>query len=410
MALSSNLTALTREKMMPTLVDNIFKSSVLTMKLLANADKVSGGSQVVIPVEYAKNVSANSKWLAHNGGNANGTDAAFQTDAQTGQSTAEVFKRSTWDWATLAESIVIPGEEPLMNKGDEGVLNVLKARMANAEKSMRDNITSAMFDASPDSYAIASLNGMGQYDGSQTSTLAKVWDNDANNSYINDYSDLTGAGVYYLPEGGVDNTIIGFDRKVGNIDTDGDAGDVNPWWNAYVDSAVWTIGEVAASTTALNADGSDDYANISWDKATATSNGVANIITAFTKMYGKTTINNDSCDLIVTTQCIFDAFASALGAQKRFDGAEDIANAGFQGIRFRNATVVVDHMVPAGQAYFLNSSYLKFVTHKDCDFKLEDFRPMEINYGLQARIFHMTSLVCSAPRMQGLLVGLPISY
>ena len=43
MALSNTLSAITREKFMPVLVDNIFNSNVLCLKLLKNADKLDGG-------------------------------------------------------------------------------------------------------------------------------------------------------------------------------------------------------------------------------------------------------------------------------------------------------------------------------------------------------------------------------
>ena len=418
MALNSSLTALTREKFMPILVDNIFNSSVLCHKLLKNADMLDGGSKIVVPIEYASNNSSNGGWLLHNGGNASGTDTDFQSTAQTGQQTATVFQKSEWDWATGYQSIIVPGEEPLMNKGDSGVLSVLKARLSNAEKTFKDTISTAMFASTDGSSngAISSLNGAGTYDGGQTVALAKIWDqNDAvgkaNHAYINDYSSLTTNGLY-LPEGGINNSIVGFDRSIGGIDTDNDNGEVNPYWNAYVDSAVWTIGQVASSsaTTALNVDGSDDFANISFDKACQTVSGVANLVKAFTKMYGATTIDQDMCDLIVTTQVVYDAFSNCLEPNKRFEGNAEIAQAGFMGLRFRNATVVVDSACPDGHAYFLNTKYLDFKTHKDANFKLEDFRSMETNYGLQARIFLMTQLVCSAPRMQGLLVGLPTGY
>ena len=419
MALNSSLTALTREKFMPILVDNIFNSSVLCYKLLKNADMLDGGSKIVVPIEYAENNSSNGGWLLHNGGNSVSNDAVFQAGAKTGQQTTSVFTKSEWDWATGYQSIIVPGEEPLMNKGDAGVLSVLKARLSNAEKTFKDTIGTALFAANPATTpgSITSLNGAGVYDGGQTSTQAKVWDqNDdagkANHAYINDYSSLSGAAVYYLPESGINSTIVGFDREVGGIDTDATTGATNPYWNANVDSAVWSIGTVesASSTTALNLAGTNDFANISFDKACQTVSGVANLVKAFTKMYGACTIDQDMPDMIVTTQVIYDAFSNCLESNKRFEGNAEIAQAGFMGLRFRNATVVVDSHVPSGHAYFLNSKYLDFKVHKDANFKLDDFKSMEVNYGLQARIFWMGQLVCSAPRMQGLLVGLPTGY
>ena len=53
----NNLTALTRDKFIPVLVDNIFNSNVLTFKLLKNAEKLDGGKKILTPIEYGKNAS-----------------------------------------------------------------------------------------------------------------------------------------------------------------------------------------------------------------------------------------------------------------------------------------------------------------------------------------------------------------
>ena len=70
MALSNTISAITREKFMPLLVDNIFNSNVLCLKLLKNAEKLDGGVKINVPVETAQNVSANSDWLAAGGAGA----------------------------------------------------------------------------------------------------------------------------------------------------------------------------------------------------------------------------------------------------------------------------------------------------------------------------------------------------
>ena len=57
MALTNTLSALTREKFMPILVDNIFNSNALCLKLLKNADKLDGGEKIVTPIEYATNAN-----------------------------------------------------------------------------------------------------------------------------------------------------------------------------------------------------------------------------------------------------------------------------------------------------------------------------------------------------------------
>ena len=61
MALSTTISALTREKFIPVLVDNIFTSNALNLKLLKNAEKLDGGVKINVPVEMAQN--ANKGWI-----------------------------------------------------------------------------------------------------------------------------------------------------------------------------------------------------------------------------------------------------------------------------------------------------------------------------------------------------------
>ena len=138
---------------------------------------------------------------------------------------------------------------------------------------------------------------------------------------------------------------------------------------------------------------------------TATSNGVAEMVKKMTEMYGALTVDNDQPDLIVTTQVIFDAYESSLQANKRWTGDATLADAGFQTLRFKGATVVVDSHCPAGQMYFLNTRYLDFKVHNKRNFAFEPFRRQEGNDVMQARVFWMGQLTCSNARMQGCIVG-----
>ena len=52
-----SLSALTRDKFIPVLVDNIFNSNVLAFKLLKNAEKLDGGKKILTPLEYGMNTA-----------------------------------------------------------------------------------------------------------------------------------------------------------------------------------------------------------------------------------------------------------------------------------------------------------------------------------------------------------------
>lgn len=378
MALSTTVSALTRDKFMPVLVDNIFNSNVLCHKLLKNAELLDGGAQIVVPVEYAQNHGDNSGWLALGG---LGT---------TGQTATEVAQKSVYDWATSYNSIVLSGEEQFVNAGASQVLSVLKARMSNAEKTIKDLFGVAMFNDGLVSNGITSLNGQG------TIAQVDVTSEDAGRGILEDVGADT--AVFHSP-GNVDNTICGYNRSLGGINSDN-----LTWWDSTIGSFALAGGVRTASAML------DATDHMSFSEFTSTTNGVADGVKAMTRMYGHLTIDGDAPDLIVTTQTIFDAYESSLQGNKRFEGDATIADAGFQSLRFKGASVVVDSHCPAGQMYFLNTRYLDFKVHSKRNFAFEDFKAMEAKDGIQARIFWMGQLVCSAPRMQGLLIGGPESY
>ena len=107
---------------------------------------------------------------------------------------------------------------------------------------------------------------------------------------------------------------------------------------------------------------------------------------------------------------LFDAYETALQANKRWQGDATLGDAGFQTLQFKGASVVVDSNCPAGQMYFLNTKYLDYKVHSKRNFAFEDFKPLEAKDSIQARLFWMGQLTCSNPRMQGMLVGGPTGY
>ena len=373
MALSSNVTAITREKFMPVLVDNIYNSNVLCLKLLKNGEMLDGGKKIVVPVEYADLSVGNSGWIAEGGATATASVDSYQS--------------ATYDWATSYVGVKIPGAEELVNKGGSQVLSLLKSKLKSAEKTIRDIFGTGLFNAGAVSNGLTSLNGVGTIaEGNYTAVDNGV-------GIIEDLgADTT---VFHAP-GQIDNAVCSYDRTLGGIDSGS-----STWWNAKLGSFELASGDVAVGSAT---------GSITWANLVDTTNGVGNISRAMTRMYGACTIDNDQPDLIVTTQAIYDAYETSLQANKRFAGADDIANAGFGSLRFKNASVVVDSHCPDGQMYFLNTNYLDFKIHQDRNFAFEDFKRLEGSDNLQSRVFWMGQLVCSNPRMQGVLVGGPSDY
>ena len=378
MALSTTVSAITREKFIPVLVDNIYNSNVLCLKLLKNAEKLDGGKNIVTPIEYAKLSGSTAGWINDGGATATASE--------------ETVQKATWDWATSYVGLKIPGSEELVNKGSSQVISLLKSKLKSAEKKIRDMFADGLFNAGMVTNGLTSLNGGGTIvNGDHTAY-------DAGYAIIETMPDAT---TFHFP-GNVDNTICGYIRTLGGIDSGANdsAGNIQSWWNARLGTFEQSGGIQTTSSVASS----------SWSELVTLSAGVSNLSKAMTRMYGACTVDNDQPDLIITTQAIYDAYETSLQANKRFAGSDDIANAGFDSLRFKGASVVVDSHCPVGQMYFLNTDYLDFKVHNERNFSFEDFRRLEGSDNLQSRLFWMGQLTCTNPRMQGVLGGGPSDY
>ena len=396
MALSTSISALTKEHFMPILVDNIYDSNILCSKLLRNADKLDGGVKINVPVEVAKN--ANSDWLAPGG---LGTTAQAKTD---------IADKAVYDWCTAYNAVIIDGTEQHINQGSNQVLSMLTAGMKSAEKTLKDLFGTALFHASGVTNGITTLNGRGVFDGA-SNVIATLQKYDNGNGLIHDLSGNSGT-VTFVPEGAVDGSIVGYDRSLGGIDSVADASPSTDYWNSNLGTFEYASGKVggASDGAKLAVDGANDTGAQSFAGFCSTTSGVAEGIKAMTQMYSACSIDNDQPDIIITTPVLYSAYETALQANKRWEGNATDGDAGFQSLRFKGASVYADSHCPDGEMYFLNSRYLDFKVHSKRSFAFEDFKPMEVKDGIQARIFWMGQLTCSNPRMQGMLCGGATGY
>ena len=395
MALTNTISALSKEHFIPLLQDNIFNTNPLTLKLLKNAQKIDGGVKINQPVEVAEN--GNSGWLAAGGA---GTTAQAVTD---------IADKAVYDWATAYQAIVISSDEQHINMGSNQVLNMLTAKMQNAEMTMKKLFQTGLFNSSKVPNGLNTLNGAGVYDGAGPHAQAVAHSANSGLGLFTGPLSGTGGNVFYIPEGQVTDSIIGYDRSLGGIDS-GAVG-TNDYWNSRLSSFEYAIGLTGGSgSTALTTTGSNDEGAITFSAFCETTSGVAHGIKAMTRAYEEASYDNEQPDLIITTPVIKNAFESALAANKRWDGNSEFAKAGFSSLAFKNASVVSDSACPSGHMYFINTSKLDFKVHSKRNFAFEDFRPMETKDGIQARLFWMGQLCTSAPRYHALLVGGPTGY
>ena len=260
-----SLSSLTRDKFLPVLVDNIFNSNPLAVKLLKNAEMLDGGRKIITPLEYAKNTAQ---------GFYSGYDVLDTTPS-------DPVTSAVWEWKQAYANISISGEEELKNAGDSMVLSLLKSKMGNAERSLKDLFGSKVFGtgtAAPGSNEITALCGDAQANGTNPASYT---------DYVVDYD---GSSQFHA-QGNIDNCIIGYNRSLGGVNSDS-----YTWWDSKFAS--------------FAADGTPITSAADFGDLTSTTNGVAAVAARMTRLYGALTIGSDQPDLIITTQVIYDAYES----------------------------------------------------------------------------------------------------
>lgn len=113
----------------------------------------------------------------------------------------------------------------------------------------------------------------------------------------------------------------------------------------------------------------------------------------------------DRPDLILMDSTYFTHFEKSQTSLKRYAKA-DSAQGGFLEMQYKSADVVYDTSasgIPSSHAYFINTNYLKLVTHQDAD--LEEMPKKEpVNQdGEVIPILWMGQLTCSNRKLQGVI-------
>jgi len=128
------------------LTDNVFTARPLTYHLMSNGRirMLNGGTKIVEPLIYGQNSTVKSY---------SGYDTISLTP-QDGISAAE------YEWKQYAASIAISGIEEAKNNGEQEVINLLEAKIMQAEESLREGFNQ-MFFANGTGNAGKDWNGLG---------------------------------------------------------------------------------------------------------------------------------------------------------------------------------------------------------------------------------------------------------
>ena len=128
------------------LTDNVFTDRVLTNHLMSKGRirMLNGGTKIVEPLIYGTNATVASY---------SGYDS-ISLAAQTGITAAE------YEWKQYAASIAISGIEEAKNNGEQEIINLLEAKIMQAEESMREGFNT-MFYSDGTGNSSKNWNGLG---------------------------------------------------------------------------------------------------------------------------------------------------------------------------------------------------------------------------------------------------------
>ena len=113
-----------------TMADNITNNNALLRSIQEKGNKVvAGGRTIVQELEYATN--STTKWYS-------GYEVLDT-------STSNVFTAAEFNYKQLAGNVVISGLEQVENSGKEAVFNLLKSRVKNLEKSLKNTMATALY-------------------------------------------------------------------------------------------------------------------------------------------------------------------------------------------------------------------------------------------------------------------------
>lgn len=113
------------------LADNVSNNNALLARLERKGKRktASGGRQILQELEYGENSTFG--WYS-------GYDPL-------NISPSDVFTSAVFDWKQCSVAVSISGLEELMNNGDAAMIDLLESRIANAERTMRNQMAAAVY-------------------------------------------------------------------------------------------------------------------------------------------------------------------------------------------------------------------------------------------------------------------------
>ena len=386
------------------LQDNIFIGLPLYNWLNEKGRKrtLDGGESIMVPLLYGENTTT-------------GVYKDYDTLDVTPQ---EGITTARYQWGQAAVSISISRAEERKNSGPHRMINLLEAKIMQAEKSLQGYLNDrlhGMFGSNVKTYCGTDSNTYDSVGGTsvdQGSTFKGFISLDhivrmgwglANN-------DGTGAQAHTV--GGIECSVTL--STAGGAYADW-AGIVvgsyqNPWWLNHSNPGFKRIvrGETGGTLSGV-------ISNNELDTAVVTGNSNQNMVSAMRSMYNRLSDGGDIPDVGLMGQEPFEVYEGALMPLERFTDTK-LGDAGFQNLKFKNMTMMFDHGIntalpgadpttsaPATPVYMLNSKYLEWTVDQETDFYTTDFYRPENQDARTAQILLMGQLCCSNRSKQGVI-------
>lgn len=159
--------------------DNVSKHNALAMRLKKKNKFIDldGGYEIQIPLEYAEN----GTYQRYGGYDTLNTNAS------------DVITSAKYDWAQVAIHVVSSGKELRMNSGRSQMINLAKAKKANALKSAANNFSIDLYSDGSLSNQIGGLASIIQTNGQ--GTVGGI-DSASFTFWRNKFREITGTGAY----------------------------------------------------------------------------------------------------------------------------------------------------------------------------------------------------------------------
>lgn len=155
------------------LADNVTKNNAILFRLSqrGKVKPVSGGRQIIQELDYAEN----------------GTVSRYSGYDTLNVSPQDVITAAVFDFKQYAVAVSISGLEQLQNAGKEQIIDLLEARITNAERSLKNAISSDMYSDGT-AYNSKQIGGLQLLvaDAPSTGTVGGI--NRANFSFWRNYS------------------------------------------------------------------------------------------------------------------------------------------------------------------------------------------------------------------------------